>query len=139
MEAAFIMIDNGASCSCSDVTWAIQNNCILFNGNPGVTKITVQTLSLVIDNDGYPLVSESAVNAIVEYIQYKYCVRSRYGANKMDQFDVELHLKQWELQSAKARSEDAEMTDSEREPLVAMLTDPLVGYGTFTNNIFLNY
>lgn len=129
----FLIIDKPEDASevlVSPIKWEIQNNCIVLNDNYDNQKITVQYLGLEIDNDGFPMVLEGHVDAIVEYIMYRFARRSRFSREqKMELGDVRDLKLSWNELMLEARADDAILSESDRQEIVAMLHDPLSGIG----------
>lgn len=117
------------TCSFSGIRWEVQQNKLVFDSNRDGEKITIQYLGFEVDADGLPMVGENHVEAIVEYIMYKYCTRSRFSPIKMDHTDVQMHWKEWHRLCSHARAEDAQLSETDRLQIVAMIHDPYVGYG----------
>src|SRR5690349_5160505 len=95
--------------------WEVQAGSIVFPFDRNKEKITIQYLGFECDEDGFPKVMENHVQAIVEYIMYRYCVRSRYSPLKMDHSDIMRHKKEYESLVREARATDGMLTDSDRE------------------------
>lgn len=133
----FLVVDNpgqGRDVMISPIKWEVQDNHIIFNQNYDKQKVTVQYLGLQTDAEGFPLVCENHIEAIIEYIMYRYAKRSRFTANKMDASDVDRFLRLWSTLAAEARAVDAEISESDRDSIVAMLNDPISGgYGMEVN------
>jgi hypothetical protein len=133
----FLVVDNpggGRDVSICPVSWDVQDNHIILNGNYDKQKITIQYLGLQTDEEGFPLVCENHVEAIIEYIMYRYAKRSRFTANKMDASDVNTFMKLWGTLAAEARAVDEELSESDRDAVSRMLNDPISGgYGMEVN------
>lgn len=117
------------SCSLSGIRWEVQGNKLVFNSDRDGEKVTVQYLGLETDDDGFPKVGQNHVDAIVEYIMYRYAIRSRFSPIKMDHMDVRRHKDEWNRLCSHARAEDAELSETDRMQIVAMIHDPYIGYG----------
>lgn len=109
--------------------WEVQDNDIVFSDNFDGQIITAQCLSLQMDEEGFPMVCENHLEAITEYIMYRYAKRSRFSPNKMELGDVFDLRKQWGILAAEARAVDSEMSEADRDEIKALLHDPISGYG----------
>jgi len=118
--------------------YEVQDNCIVFKSDFNGDDITVEYLGLVEDDDGFVMVGENHIEAIVAYIMFKYAARSRFSPDKMTVQDRQLLLLEYENLVTGARADDSELTESERQEIVNMLHDPFSGYGLetgmFNNN-----
>lgn len=138
----FILVDNsGASCfDCCGVTWEVQDNNLVFNKDLNGQKVTVEYLGLEEDCDGFVLINENHIPAIIQFIKWKYAERSRFTPNKMDHMDVKYNKDEYFRLVSDARAEDNTLTDSQRAEIVALIHDPFSGYGldvSVTNNSYL--
>lgn len=113
----------------SNVRWDIQNDYLVFKSNLDGNKVTIQYLGLETDCDGFPLICENHLEAITEYIMYKYCVRSRFSANKMEIGDAKMHFAEWNRLCSHSRAMDNEISASDRNEIFAILHNPLSGWG----------
>jgi hypothetical protein len=132
IDTAFMVVDMPTSEPVmSSVKWAVQDGSILLKGDYK-GKITVLTLNIKEDCDGWPLVSDNSIMAITNYILYMYAKRSRFGkpGKKMEITDVRDLKRDWLDSKLEARGNDlADMESSERDEIVALVNDPLVGMG----------
>ncbi len=133
----FLIIDNpgqSPEVMISPIKWEVQNNHIILNANYDKQKITVQYLGLEKDEDGFPLICENHIEAIVAYIMYSYAKRSRFTANKMDANDMLHFEKLWGTLAAEARAMDSDISESDRHSIAMLLNDPISGgYGMEVN------
>lgn len=133
----FLVVDNPGNdrdVQVCPLSWNVQDDHIILTGNYDKQKITIQYLGLQYDQDGFPLVCENHVEAIIEYIMYRYAKRSRFTANKMDSSDVDRHMRLWGTLAAEARATDEELSESDRDAISMMLNDPISGgYGMEVN------
>jgi len=127
----FLVIDNpNISDYClGGVTWSTQDNAILFSQNLDGQKVTIEYLGLEEDCDGFVMVNENHIPAIIEYIMWKFCIRSRFSNLKMELGDIKMHQAEYFRLASDSRAMDATLTDSERNEIVAMLHDPYSGWG----------
>lgn len=109
--------------------WEVQGGKIVFRRDYDGQYITVQYLGFEKDEDGFPLIGENHVEAVVTYIQYKYAVRSRFSPVKMDHTDKMFFWREWMRLASHARADDSELSDSDRLEIVAMIHDPWSGIG----------
>jgi hypothetical protein len=109
--------------------WDIQNDYLVFKSNLDGEKVTIQYLGLEVDCDGFPLICENHLEAITEYIMYKYCMRSRFSANKIDLGDAKLHFAEWNRLCSHSRAMDNEISESDKNEIAALLNNPLSGWG----------
>jgi len=127
----FLLIDrpDTANFCLGGVKWRVQDNTILFASNLDGQKVTIEYLGLEEDCDGFVMCSENHVPAIVEYIMWKFCVRSRFSNLKMELGDIRMHKDEYFRLASDARAMDAMLGDSERTEIVNMLHSPWSGYG----------
>ncbi len=130
-DNAFTIIDNAGlySCISTKIKWYVQGGKLMFKQNYDGQKVTIQYLGFETDAQGFPMVLESHLEAIVEYIMYKYCVRSKFSALKMTDSDRKHHQMEYIRLACEARATDAEISDGERQEIIAMIHDPFIGYG----------
>lgn len=112
------------------VKWETHNGHLKFKTHYPNTKVTIQYLGFHLDEQGFPKVLDTHLEAITEYIMYKFAVRSRYSPLKMDHSDIARHQSNYQRLFIDARAEDAQISDSERREIVAMINDPYIGYGS---------
>lgn len=112
-----------------NISWEVQDNTLLFNRNLDGQKVTVEYLGLEEDCDGFPMCNENHIPAIIEFIMWKFCIRSRFSQIKMDLGDVKMHQSEYFRLASDSRAMDSQLTDAERNEIVAMLHDPLTGWG----------
>lgn len=111
--------------------WNIQNDYLVFRQNIDGQKVTIQYLGLETDCDGFPLICENHLEAITEYIMYKYCIRSSFAtqAARMGANDTQWHFREWNRLCSHARAMDNDLSQSDKNEIVAMLHNPLSGWG----------
>lgn len=112
------------------VNYTIQDNKIIFSSNYDGQKVTVQYQGAVTDCDGFIEIGENHVRAIEAFITWKYyqrkCAKSPSGGNMNMMRDWE---RQWNQLCSHARGDDAILTQSERNEIASMNTDPYAGRG----------
>jgi len=130
-QDTFLVIDNADSNAptVSGVKWEVTQGYLVLKSNQDGQKVTIQYLGFELDEDGFPKVVSGHVMAIVEYIMYKYAVRSRFSPVKMDHTDVRRHWLEWMRLASSARADDAELSETDRMEIIAMIHDPWIGYG----------
>jgi len=118
----------GGSTVWTSIPHVVQNNKIILDKNYNGQKLTIQYLGLETDCDGFVMISQNHVQAIMWNIIWKYYFQKKamnsleYG--KMNDAKVE-----WNRECAHARAVDGELTESERDRIVTMLHDPYIGKG----------
>jgi hypothetical protein len=128
--SGFLIVDitGGGSTVWTSIPHVVQNNKIILDKNYNGQKLTIQYLGLETDCDGFVMISQNHVQAIMWNIIWKYYFQKKamnsleYG--KMNDAKVE-----WNRECAHARAVDGELTESERDRIVTMLHDPYIGKG----------
>lgn len=110
------------------IPFSVQDNKMVFDRNFDGQSITVQYLRFKKDCDGFMEVGENHVNAIAWFIKWKYYMRSK-KMNSLEYGKMNLCKAEWERECAHARAQDAELTPSERNDIVANLNNPYNGIG----------
>lgn len=113
----------------SDTLWEIQDNKIVFQTNMNGKFVTIQYLGYEIDEHDFIKIGINHIPAIVEYIMYKWIVRSRFSPNKLDNVDKNHHWREWHRLCSHARATDSELSESDRDEILSMIHDPLIGFG----------
>ncbi len=131
LNETFLVVDTGGvnNFECYGIKWEIQDNCLVFERNMNGQKITIQYLGYEEDCDGFIEVNENHVDAIANYIKWKFAERSRYSPIKMDHSDVAKNKNEWKESRAIAVAEDSEISDTDRQQISFMLHDPYCGWG----------
>lgn len=134
-DSTFLVLDSTDQNNAiqTKIKWYVQDGRLRFKTHHNDTKITVQYLGFDVDAQGFPKVLNSHMEAIVEYIMYKYCVRSKFSPQKMSDSDRQWHKREYDRLCIDARAEDAQISDSERLEIVSMLHNPFAGYGLPVN------
>lgn len=72
-------VTSGCACSCevTDRTFSADGCYLRFTGQEDGTEVEVKYLARPMDENGYPMVVESIVFAIQEYIKWKMCFKMR--------------------------------------------------------------
>jgi hypothetical protein len=128
--SGFLILDitSGGFTNWTSIPHVVQNNKIILNNNYDGQKLTIQYLGYETDCDGFMMIGENHVTAIMWYIvwmqYYSKANLNGYEYGKMNDAKAE-----WHRYCAHARAVDSELTESERERIVSMLHDPLVGRG----------
>lgn len=139
---SFIVIDSasiGSSSFCGSVPYEIQDNKLVFSQSMNETKITIMYEGFASDCDGFVKIGENHVEAISEYIQYKYYKRKRKKTNA-DMASMNMAYKEWDRLCSHARALDNELTDTAREEIAQLYNDPYAGRGLYkgmkTTNLY---
>lgn len=102
------------------VPYAFQDNKLIFSAGMQHSHVTIQYKGLVEDCDGFPLVCENHIQAITEFILYKWLRRKR-KKNQADMREMDWSFKEWDRLCAHARALDNKLTDYDRAEIVAQL------------------
>lgn len=133
-NSQFVVVDVGSIGStapyCNIVPYEIQDNKMVFNQDVAATEITIMYDGYATDCDGFVKIGENHVEAISEYIQYKYFKRKRKKSN-VDMASMNNAYREWDRLCAHARALDAELTDTEREEIAQTYNDPYAGRGLY--------
>ena len=120
------------------INWEIQGDYIVFDNNYNNQKITIQYLAYETDDNGLPLVNNTHLPAIVEFMKLKVAERDMFKSFKSakmtrrgDMAYIEGIKKEYHRLVRKARGEDNEWTASQKEVVAAILNDPLTGHGSY--------
>lgn len=149
-EALFLNVDISTSdpgfCALNGYPYQVQNNNLVFGQNIDKQKFTIQYLGFEVDCDGFLMVNENHIDAIVAYIKWKLAERSRYSPIKMDHSDVLYNKSEWKELRGQAMADDSELSPEEQYSIASMLHDPYSGWGLsvgmkssnpyFINNIY---
>lgn len=130
--SGFIVMDVlTGSCVQAQVKYEVQGNCIVFASNFDGLKVTIQYLGYEIDKEGFPLVNENHIDAIAQYIEYKFALRSRYKPRefRMDEQQINSLKVEWGRKLRDARAEDGAPDTSDQIELTNMINDPISGVG----------
>ena len=111
------------------IKWEVQQGNIILGMPLDGQDVTIQYLGFSVDDEGFPMVMENHLEALAEFVMYKYCVRSRFSPNKMDHTDVQMHWKEWMRLASHSRADDGELSQADRDSIVAMIHNPYGGYG----------
>lgn len=131
--------------SCQPLSWEIQNNHIVFAQNLHGQTLTIQYLGYENDAEGWPLVSETHIDAIAAYIQLKEAERSMWKVSVKTQSEQALKRldREWHRLCRNARGQDSVLSESDRQEIVAMINDPLSGIAmaqwALKNNYYYSY
>lgn len=127
--ANFLVVDkpSGDTAGYGMVGFHVQDNNLIFDCNRDGQKVTLQYLGLELDCDGIPLVGENHLEAILEYCMWKF--RRRNIRSGIDLGLARDHENRWKEYVCRARGDDAELSESDRQRIVDMLHDPYIGRG----------
>jgi hypothetical protein len=127
----FTVLDNSGSCARSSVSWNIQNNAIIVQGNYDGSKITIEALTYEVDNEGWMLVNENHVDALAQYCELKWMERAKHkkGTTTVQYSGEEMRRMgfEWNRKCALARGEDGSLSESDRAEVVSMVNNPYSG------------
>lgn len=130
----FLVVDvydtnyGGGGYGCID--FQLQNNKIIFDYGCQNEYITIQYLKYKTDCDGFLEVGENHVNAIREYIIWKYTSRKLMkGGSYIDRGIAQEAKQEWNRECAHARAQDNELTASQRSGIVNLWHNPWAGNG----------
>lgn len=134
----FLVVDVSDTTNASDsfsfgyINFGVQNNKIIFDRNHCGDKLTIQYLRFKTDCDGFMEVGQNHVNAIREYIIWKYASRrmSR-GGNYIDRDVANMARAEWNRECAHARAQDNELTNSQRKNISRLWHNPYAGIGMY--------
>lgn len=124
------------------VPYQVQDNKIIFMKSHDGESVTIQYLGYETDEKGFIKISENHVEAIEQFIKWKYIERSRFGPNPQkrlpyeDKKDAE---REWHRLCSDARAKDSELSEAERMEIAALLSNPysgrgmLIGMSTYPN------
>jgi hypothetical protein len=112
---------------CAGNAWEVQDNKIVFQSNLDGQKVTIQYLGYVTDSEGFIEVNENHVDAIAAYIMHKFAERTRFSPNKMDHADLKRLKNAWLREKNMAIADDSQLSETDRQEIVAMLSDPYIG------------
>lgn len=107
----------------------VVDNQIVFNQNLNGQKITVQVRSMVEDCNGELMVPDNHEVAIGLYLEYRFGRRSQYSPNKIERSVTLATKTDWYQARDGARADDAKLSRSDRNDIVAMIHDPYIGWG----------
>lgn len=109
--------------------WEIQDNKIVFLTPQTMSEITLDCIVYQIDDRGFPLISETHIDAVSQYIKYMRADGTiwvpsdqRIGPGDRDRLKQE-----WNRKCALARGVDGAPTASEMEEVVSMYNNHLSG------------
>lgn len=113
------------------VNCELQDNKIIFSGNYNGQKVTVQYLAYKTDCDGLLEIGENHVRALTYYMCWMYFMRQKKKSNDTF-FSANKYESMWQKEVANARAKDSNLTEGERQRMVAEYHDPYAGIGLAT-------
>ena len=127
----FVIVDVGGSTDgayCGVVDYAYQDNKLIFNQCLTATKITIMYKGYATDCDGFIKISENHVEAISEFIQWRWMKRKEnIGKARISSGAVQERKMEWSRLCAHARALDGQLTETQREKIAQMYHDPYIG------------
>lgn len=129
----FLIVDIGSGENTNtfgQVGFHVQNNKLIFDAKYSIKQLTIQYIGYSVDCDGFMEVGENHINAITEYILYKWLMRKRKKTGA-DMSEMQFHYKEWDRLCAHSRALDAELTPTDREEIAQIYNNPLAGRGLF--------
>lgn len=127
----FVIVDVGGSDDCGvlgTVDYAYQDNKLIFGQTLKATQITIMYKGYATDCDGFIKISENHVEAISEYIQWKWMKRKEnIGKARVSPGAVQERKMEWSRLCAHARALDGQLTEPQREKIAQMYHDPYIG------------
>jgi hypothetical protein len=133
----FVVVDVGGSadsdCVFGIVPYSYQDNKLIFDQCLTATHITIQYKGYALDCNGFMKISENHVNAIAEYIQWKWLKRKENtGKSRISQGTIAERKMEWSRLCANARALDGQLTETQRETIAQMYHDPYIERGLHT-------
>lgn len=129
-DGTFLIVDIGTSFNGNIrgyVNHTIQNNKLVFEQDFDGKQVTIQYLGIEKDCDGFPLIGENHVQAITEFIIWRYYFR-KVNLSPMEYGKMNKAEQEWHRECSHARAVDGQLTDSERQSLVyGILHNPYIG------------
>jgi len=139
-DSPFLIVDvfpyGGNACH-SIVNYGYQDGKLLFDSCTTQTHVTIQYLGYEVDCDGFIMIGVNHVEAITEFLTYKWLKRKRKKSN-VELNEMNLAKSEWSRLCAHARAEDRKLTSTQRSQVGNIINDPLAGrslsLGMKTNN-----
>ena len=128
--SGFLIVDvgGGGASTWSSIPHVVQNNKIILEKNYDGAKLTIQYLGYELDCDGFVMISQNHVSAIMWYVSWMHYFSkvniNSYEYGKMNKAETE-----WHRECSHARAVDGEATESERNKIISILHDPYIGIG----------
>lgn len=111
---------NTTPCIC--VKW-YQNGCYIYSSVP-VENVTINYQAFPIDEEGYPYVRQSHLEAIIAYIKYM-LLQARYDVGKVQKHVYKTRYNEWLKRRDDARAQDEVPNDNEMARLAAIWNSKL--------------
>jgi|SRR6478609_5825211 len=128
-DSPFLIVDvfpYGNNGQCNIINYGIQDNKLVFEACLNQDHITIQYMGYETDCDGFLMVGQNHVEAITEFLTYKWLKRKRRKTNA-DMNEMNMAYREWSRLCAHARALDAELNPSERQEVSDMINDPYAG------------
>jgi hypothetical protein len=127
---SFLVVDIGAAYDGNFygfVNHTIQNNKLVFQQDFDGKSVTIQYLAVEKDCDGFPLIGENHVMAIMWFIIWKHYM-GKNNISPMEYGKMKEAKEEWHRECSHARAVDGQLTDSERRIIVdGILHNPYIG------------
>lgn len=109
--------------------YVIQDNKMVFNYDFDKQKITIPYIGFKEDEYGLPMVLESHVEAIGQYIQFRIAKQSRFKQKefRLSETAIDKEERLWHRMCRNARAKDAEPSDIELRGAAEIYNDPFSG------------
>ena len=133
----FLWDDMNAGCYPTRFHWEIQDNSIVFPGSMyDGQEVTIASLNYQEDADGWPMIIETHIQAVAEYLKIKLAKKEQWGKfmkGKLGGWDMAMvkELKddyRFEVRQATAR--DGDWSDAETQAMGEMIGFPFSGNGS---------
>jgi len=135
-QANFLVVDVGGATG-ETVTfgyrnYVLQNNKLVFDANLDGQVVTIQYLRFKTDCDGFMEVGENHVEAIREFIIWKYYER-KSNPTYIDDRRAKDAMREWDRLCRHARAEDNRLTQTEQQEAAVLFANPYTGRGLWQN------
>lgn len=127
----FFVIDAGDDTQVNwrnSIPYQLQNNKLVFEKSYDGNSVTIQYLRFKKDCDGFMEVGENHVNAIRWYIIWQH-LYGKTSMNSLEYGKMNKAEQEWHRECAHARAQDAELSQSDRNRMVADYHNPFSGIG----------
>jgi len=124
----FLIVDVGGDGNFNgSLNYTIQNNKLVFDHNCTSRAITIKYLAQETDCEGFYLVGENHVQAITEFIIWRYFYRMK-GMNSLEYGKMNMAREEWHRECSHARALDSQISDVDRQEIVyGILHNPYIG------------
>jgi hypothetical protein len=128
--SSLLVVDMGVGFTefLGSIPHTVMNNQIILNRNLDGKKLTIQYLGYKTDPNGFMMVGENHIQAIMWFIIWRYYFRLK-RKSPFDYGQMNKAEQEWHRECANARALDNEISDTDREEINRMLNDPFLGRG----------